>query len=312
MSIHTSVMAGQVVDFLKPEKGGRYFDGTLGPGGHSLEILKACQGQCYILGTDFDQEAIALAEQRLSAFENRIFLFQDSFCNFDYYLHDLGWDKLDGVVLDLGVSSLQLENGDKGFSFIKDGPLDMRMGKAAGSVSAAGLLERISMHDLKKIISRYGEEPMAGRIARAIINAREKKPVRTTLELAKIVEMAYPAGRRAQARNHPATKTFQALRIAVNRELENIDDFLKNIVSRLRTGARIVVISFHSLEDRIVKHSFKREATGCLCPPGCPVCQCGHEKKLRILTRKPVTPLEEEIRDNPRSRSAKLRAAERI
>lgn len=312
MSIHKSVMAGQVVDFLRPFKGGRYLDGTVGLGGHSLEILKACGGECFILGTDFDPEAISMAGQRLSAFEDMFFFFQDSFCNFDYYLEELGWDKLDGVVLDLGVSSLQLENAQKGFSFIKDGPLDMRMGKGTGSVPVSGLLDRISLYDLKKIIGRYGEEPMAGRISRAIIDAREKKPISTTLELAGIVENAYPAKRRALARNHPATKTFQALRIAVNRELESIEDFLNKIVNRLRTGARIVIISFHSLEDRIVKHSFKREASGCLCPPGYPFCQCGHEKKLRILTRKPITPEEEEVRDNPRSRSAKLRAAERI
>lgn len=305
-------MTREAIDFLRPLKGGRYFDGTLGLGGHSLKILEACQGQCSVLGTDLDQDAIDLARQRLAGFADRAFLFQDSYNNFFYYMNELGWDELDGVILDLGVSSLQLETAEKGFSFVKDGPLDMRMGRAAGLIPASRLLERISYYELKKIISHYGEEPMAGKIARAILDAKQKHGIRTTLELAGIVERAYPARRRAMARNHPATKTFQALRIAVNKELESLEDFLKNIVGRLKPEARIVIISFHSLEDRIVKHFFRREASGCLCPPGYPVCECGHEKKLRILTKKPLTPSEQEIRDNPRSRSARLRAAERI
>ena len=312
MSIHQSVMAGQVIDFLIPRSGGRYLDGTLGLGGHALKILEGCGGECFVLGIDLDSDALDLSRQRLAGFENRTFIFQDSFRNFEYYLDELEWDKLDGAVLDLGISSMQLDLAEKGFSFAKDGPLDMRMGKNAGFISADRLLEKVSLYDLKKIIGRYGEEPMAGRIARAIIDAREKKRIHTTLELAGIVENAYPAKRRAMARNHPATKTFQALRIAVNKELESLEDFLSKIAGRLRPGARIVVISFHSLEDRIVKHSFKREASGCLCPPGYPSCQCGHEKRLRILTKKPLIPEEEEIRVNPRSRSAKLRAAERI
>ncbi|MFP4084534.1 MAG: 16S rRNA (cytosine(1402)-N(4))-methyltransferase RsmH [Desulfonatronovibrio sp.] len=312
MTTHYSVMSGQVIDFLQPCKAGRYFDGTIGLGGHSLEILNSCGGECFVLGTDLDQDAVELSRQRLKEFEDRAFIFQDTYRNFEYYMEELGWDKLDGVVLDLGVSSLQLEVAEKGFSFIKDGPLDMRMGPGTGSVSAERLLEKISYYELKKIIGQYGEEPMAGRIARAVIDAREKNGIHTTLELAEIVEKAYPARRRALARNHPATKTFQALRIAVNKELESLRDFLERVLDRLSPGARLVVISFHSLEDRIVKHFFKREATECVCPPGYPVCQCGHEKKLKILTKKPFIPTDDEIRENPRSRSAKLRSAERI
>lgn len=312
MSTHFSVMSGQVIDFLQPRKAGKYFDGTIGLGGHSLEILNACAGECSVLGTDLDQDAIELSRQRLKELEDRVFIFQDTYRNFEYYLEELGWDKLDGVVLDLGVSSLQLEVAEKGFSFIKEGPLDMRMGQGTGSVSAGRLLEKISYYELKKIIGQYGEEPMAGRVARAIIDAREKKGIHTTLELAEIVEKAYPARRRALARNHPATKTFQALRIAVNKELENLEEFLERVPGRLNPGARVVIISFHSLEDRIVKHFFKREASRCLCPPGYPLCQCGHEKNLKILTKKPLVPTNEEILENPRSRSAKLRSAERI
>lgn len=305
-------MSGEVIYYLRPCEQGRYLDGTLGLGGHTLNILEACRGKCSVLGIDLDQEAIEISRDRLAGFAERVHFFQDSYRNFDFHLEELGWDTLDGAVLDLGVSSLQLERGDKGFSFIKNGPLDMRMDKSCGAPSAAQLLNRISAHELKNIISRYGQEPMAGRIARAIIDSRRKKPIKTTLELAAIVEQAYPPKRRAMARNHPATRTFQALRIAVNKELEDLEYFLKKIVSRMKTGARIVIISFHSLEDRIVKHSFKQEASGCLCPPGFALCACGRTRRLKILTKKPVTPQEQEVMDNPRSRSAKLRSAERI
>ncbi len=312
MSIHRSVMAGEVVDYLRPCRGGRYFDGTLGLGGHTLKILEACKGGCMVMCTDLDDDALELSRQRLSRFQDSVFIFQDSYSNFEYYLKKLEWNTLDGAVLDLGVSSLQLEEPEKGFSFTKDGPLDMRMGRGPGFVSAGRLLQKISCYELKKVIAQYGEEPLAGRIARAIIDARDKTGIHTTIDLARIVEKAYPPRRRAMARNHPATRTFQALRIAVNKELDSLADFLKNIVNRLKVGARLVIISFHSLEDRMVKHAFKRESSDCACPPGYPECQCGHEKRLRILTKKPRLPADEEVRQNTRSRSAKLRAAERI
>ncbi|WP_232300502.1 16S rRNA (cytosine(1402)-N(4))-methyltransferase RsmH [Desulfonatronovibrio magnus] len=311
MSIHKSVMPDQVMHYLQPEKGGRYFDGTLGGGGHSLEIYNACQGDCFILGADHDADAITAAQQRLESYQDRLFIFQGSFENFDSYMLELGWEKLDGVILDLGVSSLQLDTPEKGFSFIKDGPLDMRMGKGSGFEPVSKLLERISQYELRNIIAKYGEEPLAGKIARAIIDAREQKKIQTTLELAEIIEKAYPAKKRAMARNHPATRTFQALRMKVNCELESLEFFLKKIPGYLRPGGRIVVISFHSLEDRLVKHSFKKLAQTCLCPPQYPMCCCGHEKQFEILTKKPVMASDEEVADNPRSRSAKLRAAQR-
>ncbi|RQD67961.1 MAG: 16S rRNA (cytosine(1402)-N(4))-methyltransferase RsmH [Desulfonatronovibrio sp. MSAO_Bac4] len=304
-------MPDQVMHYLQPEKGGRYFDGTLGGGGHSLEIYNACQGDCFILGADHDADAITAAQQRLESYQDRLFIFQGSFENFDSYMLELGWEKLDGVILDLGVSSLQLDTPEKGFSFIKDGPLDMRMGKGSGFEPVSKLLERISQYELRNIIAKYGEEPLAGKIARAIIDAREQKKIQTTLELAEIIEKAYPAKKRAMARNHPATRTFQALRMKVNCELESLEFFLKKIPGYLRPGGRIVVISFHSLEDRLVKHSFKKLAQTCLCPPQYPMCCCGHEKQFEILTKKPVMASDEEVADNPRSRSAKLRAAQR-
>ncbi|WP_028574964.1 16S rRNA (cytosine(1402)-N(4))-methyltransferase RsmH [Desulfonatronovibrio hydrogenovorans] len=310
--LHQSVMSGEVLEYLKPVKGGRYLDGTLGLGGHTLKILEACQGECRVMGIDLDQDALDLSRQRLAEFGDRVLFFHDAYQNFDSHLLDLGWPGLDGAVLDLGVSSLQLDSPEKGFSFISDGPLDMRMGRAAGLAPASVLLERVSLYDLKKIIAQFGEEPLAGRIARAIIQARDKKKIQTTLELASIVEAAYPAKRRAMARNHPATRTFQALRIAVNRELDNLEEFLRKILIYLNPGARLVIISFHSLEDRVVKHFFKKEAQGCLCPPMYPVCRCNHEKRLTILTKKPLVAREQEVRENPRSRSAKLRAAERF
>ena len=235
------------------------------------------------------------------------------FSGFEQALQEVGWDSVDGVLLDLGVSSLQLDAPDRGFSFMEDGPLDMRMaGPGLEEASAADIVNRTQYDELVRIIREYGEEPLAGRIARAIVDARQKSPITRTLELENIVFNAYPAKVRSKSRNHPATKTFQALRIAVNRELEELENFLEGIVPYLRPGGRLVIISFHSLEDRQVKHFFRREAKDCLCPPRQLFCNCGHQASLRILTRKPVLPGEDEVAVNGRSRSAKLRAAERL
>ncbi|MFW6005208.1 MAG: 16S rRNA (cytosine(1402)-N(4))-methyltransferase RsmH [Desulfonatronovibrionaceae bacterium] len=312
MPLHLPVMPDETVKYLRPEAGGRFLDGTLGAGGHSLRILKSCGAKCSVLGIDLDQEALDAAQDNLSRFKEQVHLFQDSYANFDQCMLKMGWDLLDGALLDLGLSSLQLDMPEKGFSFLRDGPLDMRMGMAAGLEPASKLVERASFARLKKIIQEYGQEPLAGRVARAIIQERAKSRISTTLHLAEIVERAYPARRRAMARNHPATRTFQALRMAVNHEPENLEQFLNKIPDYLRPGARLVIISFHSLEDRKVKHFFRQEAKGCICPPQYPVCQCAHQQKFRILTKKPLVPSEDEIADNPRSRSAKLRAAERI
>ncbi len=309
---HQPVMLDEVLEILGPVPGGRYLDGTLGLGGHSLEILKACAGHCSILGLDMDREALELAAKNLGEYQDRIHLVQDAFHRFEEHVRELQWPGLDGALLDLGMSSLQLDKKEKGFSFIHDGPLDMRMGQAQGFPPASSLVHNESFSRLKKIIYELGEEPMAPRIARAIIQAREKESIDTTLELARIVELAYPAPRRRASRNHPATKTFQALRMATNKELESLREFLENIAPWLRPGARLVVISYHSLEDRIVKQYLRRQASACICPPRSPVCSCSHKKTMLILTKKPLTASQEEISRNPRSRSAKLRAAQRV
>ncbi len=308
---HQPVMAEEVLDFLQPSPGGYYLDGTLGLGGHALRILQRCNAQCRVLGMDLDQEVLDLAESNMQDYSQQVQLVQDVFHRFDLYLQDLGWEKLDGALLDLGVSSLQLDKREKGFSFIQNGPLDMRMSMSHGFQPASSLVQKASFSELKRIIWEYGEEPMASRIAKAIVQAREKGPITTTLELADIVEQAYPAPRRRSARNHPATKTFQALRITVNQELESLQAFLKKIKEHLKPGSRLVIISFHSLEDRIVKHFFREQASTCLCPPRTPICNCGHQKEFHILTKKPLTATEKEKQENPRSRSAKLRAAEK-
>jgi 16S rRNA (cytosine1402-N4)-methyltransferase len=213
---------------------------------------------------------------------------------------------------DLGVSSLQLDEAERGFSFLRDGPLDMRMGTIEGLPPASRLVNTASFEELKRIFGRLGEEPMGGRIARTIVDARAQKPIESTAELAGLVEKAYGKARAAKARLHPATRTFMALRMAVNHELEELEIFLERILDRLRPGGRLVVISFHSLEDRMVKHTLRREASDCLCPPRQPLCTCGHRARVRVLTKKPVMAGEEEVEANPRSRGAKLRAAERL
>jgi 16S rRNA (cytosine1402-N4)-methyltransferase len=287
-------------------------DGTVGLGGHSFALLSAAGGNAEVLGIDRDESALDLAEERLSVFGDAAVLAQTSYGRFEAVLNELGWDLLDGAVLDLGVSSLQLDSPERGFSFLNDGPLDMRMGSAMGTAPASTLVNKASFSNLRHIIKIYGEDPMSGRIARAIIEAREKKPIETTLELAAVVEDAYPAKMRRQARNHPATRTFQALRMEVNRELSELEGFLKRIADRLKPGGRVAIISFHSLEDRLVKRGFRAEASGCVCPRHQPRCICDKSARLKILTKKPLTPKEEECAANPRARSAKLRVAERL
>lgn len=308
---HLPVLPQEVAKFLRPERGGFFLDGTLGLGGHA-ELLLQREGGLQLLGIDQDAQALEMARQRLKDYQDRINFFCCSFKDFDTALQELGWEYVDGALVDLGVSSLHLDSPERGFSFAKKGPLDMRMSSERDLKSAQELVNRTGFEELKDIILKYGEEPMAARIARAIIKAREKSPITDTLELAGIVAGAYPGKRRAQSRNHPATKTFQALRIAVNRELEELEIFLEKIVPCLRSGARLAVISFHSLEDRMVKWFFRREAKDCICPPEEVICKCGHERTLNILTKKPLQAEKEERDENPRSRSAKLRVAEKI
>lgn len=309
---HVSVLLDEVVEFLRPRSGGRYMDGTVGLGGHSFAILNAAGGKAQVLGIDRDRSALALAEERLSVYGDAAILAQSSYSAFEAVLEELGWDLLDGALLDLGVSSLQLDTAERGFSFIKDGPLDMRMDSSLGTPPASKIVNKASFSTLRHIIKVYGEDPLSGRIARAIIEARAKKPIETTLELAQVVEEAYPVKMRRTARNHPATRTFQALRMEVNRELSELEHFMKRIAFRLKPGARVAIISFHSLEDRLVKRGFRAEASGCDCPKRQPRCTCNKWPRLKILTKKPIVPGEEECAANPRARSAKLRVAERL
>lgn len=310
-SLHATVLLDEVVEWICPRKGGRYLDGTLGMGGHSLGLLSH-ESETELIGLDQDGQALDQAEKRLQDHADRTHLYQLPFSRFEDALDDAGWDKLDGAVLDLGVSSMQLDFPERGFSFLEDGPLDMRMDPGSGQAPASSIVNKAKHGELARIIRKYGDDPMAGKIASAILRARDEEEITTTRRLAAIVEKAYPAKMRRQSRTHPATRTFQALRIVVNRELEELEAFLERIPGRLAPGARIAIISFHSLEDRTVKHSFRREAKDCRCPIEQVICTCRGKAVLKVLTKRPVTASEAEVERNPRSRSAKLRVAERL
>ncbi|MFH1910525.1 MAG: 16S rRNA (cytosine(1402)-N(4))-methyltransferase RsmH [Pseudomonadota bacterium] len=309
-AFHKPVMVGEVVASLRCRAGTIYVDGTVGGGGHAAAILENTAPDGFLIGIDDDGDAIREAGIRLAPFGDRKILVKGNFADMDTILAGMNIGKVDGILLDLGVSSHQLDTADRGFSFTLDAPLDMRMDRSLG-ISACDLIHTLSADELERIIREYGEERMAGRIARAIAESRNLSPLRTTADLAGAVVRALP-GRRGPARIHPATRTFQALRIAVNDELANLYRATAFGVERLKEGGRFSVISFHSLEDRIVKNAFRAGEKGCLCPPDLPVCACGRKPTLKVLTRKPVVPGEEEIRENPRARSAKLRTAERI
>jgi 16S rRNA (cytosine1402-N4)-methyltransferase len=307
---HVSVLVREVLQWLEPRPGGKYLDGTVGLGGHGEAILREVGGNAHLLGIDRDSRALEIAAARLAPFGNAVDLRRGDYSSFPMLLRERGWDTLDGMLLDVGVSSLQLDSPERGFSFLADGPLDMRMSPGGPMPPASRLVNKAGVEELKRIIGTYGEEPMGGRIARAIVEARAKAPIEGTRQLAEIVERAYPAAWRAKARNHPATRTFQALRIAVNDELGELERFLRAVPEHLAPGGRVVVISFHSLEDRLVKRAFREEARECRCPREQMRCSCSGPR-LRILTKKPVTPQPEEAAANPRARSARLRAAER-
>lgn len=316
-ALHVPVLLAETVDALRPKPGGRYLDGTVGLGGHAAAVLgrtvrKESGQSAELCGLDRDAEALELARGRLAPFGEHAHLFHCRYSEFEGALNSLGWEKVDGALIDIGVSSLQIDRAERGFSFLADGPLDMRMNRDSGEAPVSQLVNRASFEQLKEIIARYGEEPQAGRIARCIVEGRGRKPIETTGELAALVQRAYPPAWRARARNHPATRTFQALRMAVNDELGELERFLGLILPRLAVGGRIAVISFHSLEDRIVKHTFREWARGCVCPPHLPVCVCGHAPEARVITVKPILPTPEEMAKNPRSASAKLRVAEKI
>lgn len=304
---HTPVLLDEVLTWLAPRDGGLYVDATLGLGGHAAAILAASAPGGRLLGIDTDAQALALARDRLAEFGPRAVFCEGWHRDIDSLACAAGWHEVDGVLFDLGVSSLQLDAAERGFSFAQDGPLDMRMSQTA-ELSAAELVNAWPEGDLSRVIYEYGEERYARRIAGAIVRQR---PLHTTGELAEVVRRAVPHSRGPQ-RIDPATRTFQALRIAVNGELEHLRRSLEGAVTLLKPGGRLAVISFHSLEDRIVKQYLTQEARDCICPPRLPQCVCGHQASVRILTRKPLRPSAEEEQRNPRSRSARLRVAERL
>lgn len=302
---HIPVMVAEVLEALSVRPGGRYVDGTVGAGGHAVVVLEKSQPGGALLGIDADPMALAIARERLADYGQAATLVNDNFSRLEVVARENGFISVDGILLDLGLSSMQVDEARRGFSFQLDAPLDMRFDPQQ-ELTAADIVNCWSERDLADVIYRYGEERLSRRIARAIVG---KRPVATTKELAAIVERA-AGGRRG--RIHPATRTFQALRIAVNRELENLETVLEHAVGLLGHGGRLVVISYHSLEDRIVKQFLKREITGCTCPSGTPVCQCGRVPTLKLVRKKVVTPSLLEVGMNPRSRSARLRVAERL
>jgi len=309
MTYHTPVLLEEVVAQLQPRPGGLYVDCTVGGGGHAEGILRASAPEGRVIGLDCDDEALAASRERLAAHEGRVQLLHANFAELQETLMSLGVTAVDGLVFDVGVSSRQFDEPSRGFSFQREGPLDMRMNRAAGP-AAADVLREASVEELTRIFRVYGEERRARAIAMRIDRERARQPITTTTQLAGLVEQVL--GPKRGGGIHPATRVFQALRIQVNRELENLQRGLVGAVNVLRSGGRLAVISFHSLEDRIVKQFFVRLSTGCVCPPQLVGCACGRQEVLRLVTRKPVMSTSEEVGRNPRARSAKLRVAEKI
>ena len=305
---HEPVMLQEVIDWLCINKNGVYVDGTLGGAGHAQAILKKTEG--FLVGIDCDDEALQVAEKKLAPFGSRKVLVKANFADLDKVLETLQIKIIDGVFLDLGVSSSQLDKAERGFSFSQRAPLDMRMDRSL-QLSAYDIVNSFAQKDLEKIIRDFGEEKMAGRIARAISQKRRLFPIKTTVELAAIAAGAMPPKLRHQ-KIHPATRTFQAIRIAVNNELDNIKPAISAAVDVLKPGGRLCIISFHSLEDRLVKNEFRSLEGGCTCPKDVPICVCRREAKLKVLTRKALIPSLMETENNPRARSAKLRVAQRV
>ena len=310
LDYHKPVLLKEVVEYLVYTADGLYVDGTAGTGGHSLAIGQALTGKGSLICLDRDPDAVGLSKERLTVLGDRTKVIQASYADLDKVLEELKIKKVDGVLLDLGMSSFQLDFSGRGFSFNKNEPLDMRMDPESG-VPAGYLINKLSGDELKMILRKYGEERKAGLIVKAILRAREKKPVTTSSELAALIKSVIHQPYRVKAR-HPATRTFQALRIAVNKELQNIDMFLGKIPFLLSNGGRLVVISYHSLEDRKIKQAMFKWENSCTCPPDFPYCVCGKKPLFRRILKKGLKPGMEEIEENPRARSAILRVAERI
>ena len=306
---HTSVLLFETVGSLNIIPGGCYVDGTLGGGGHAFEVCKRL-GNGRLIGLDQDGDAIEAASKRLMAFQDKITIVRSNYRRIAQVLEELGIEKVDGIYLDLGVSSWQLDQPERGFTYRADAPLDMRMDQRQ-SRTAADLVNSCSEEELTRIIRDYGEDRFARNIAKHIVREREKEPIMTTGRLAEIIKGAIPAKVRATG-GHPAKRTFQAIRIELNGELTVLEESIDTMIDLLNPGGRLSIITFHSLEDRIVKNRFRINEHPCTCPPDFPVCVCGKKSKGRVVTRKPILPSEEEMRENSRSKSAKLRVFERI
>jgi 16S rRNA (cytosine1402-N4)-methyltransferase len=297
------------MDGLNIKSNGIYVDGTAGGAGHSSEIAKRL-GDGRLVAIDQDETAVAVATERLNALGKNTTVVRSNFCELASVCRSLGIEQIDGVLLDLGVSSYQLDTAERGFSYSADAPLDMKMDNRC-SLSAYDVVNSYSEQELKRILYDYGEERFAPAIASAIVKKRESRPIETTAELSDIIKYAIPPAAR-EGGHHPAKRSFQAIRIEVNRELDVIEPAIKGAVEMLRSGGRIAIITFHSLEDRIVKQAFASLASGCTCPKDFPICVCGNKPKVRLVNRKPILPSKAELEENPRSRSAKLRVAEKI
>ncbi len=303
--LHFPVMLSECIENLRIKPEGTYIDGTFGRGGHSREIARRLSPSGKLICIDRDETAIEYGRETFSEFDNVHFIKGD-FCD----IPELVYEKVDGILLDLGVSSPQLDESERGFSYMADGPLDMRMDRSQ-SLTAHSVVNGWSFPELRRIISEYGEERYAGKIASAIVREREKREISSTLQLVDIIKSAMPAPA-LREKQHPAKRTFQGIRIAVNDELGEIEAFLAKLPDMLKCGGRAVIITFHSLEDRLVKHAFKNAENPCTCPPEIPVCVCGKKPTLHVVSSKPYLPTKEEIDKNPRSRSAKVRVAERL
>ena len=307
---HNSVLLYETVDELNIKPDGIYVDGTLGGGGHSYEIAKRLSEGGRLIGIDQDEDAIKAASKRLEPYMDRVTIVRNNYCNMDKVLDELGIDKVDGIMLDLGVSSYQLDAVDRGFTYNVDTALDMRMDQRQ-EITAKDIVNEYSEFDLYRIIRDYGEDRFAKNIAKHIVAARQEKPIETTFELNDIIKAAIPMKVRATG-GHPSKRTYQAIRIELNKELEVLENSIDMMIDRLKPEGRLCIITFHSLEDRIVKTRFRNNENPCTCPPSFPACVCGKVPKGRVITRKPVVPTDEEINENSRSKSSKLRVFERV
>ena len=307
---HIPVMLNECLEGLNIKADGTYVDGTVGGAGHSIEIVKRLSENGRLICVDKDEDALKAAGERLAPYKDRVTFIHDDYKNLVNELDSIGIGKVDGILLDLGVSSYQLDNAERGFSYMKDAPLDMRMDRYQ-RISAHEVVNGYTESELARILFDYGEEKLARQIARNIVRARSEKPIETTLELAKIVEDTYPAKTRWKF-GHPAKRTFQAIRIEVNDELSSLGEAVTAMARRLEKGGRMAVITFHSLEDRIVKSAFKELSLACTCPPDFPVCVCGKVQEVELVNKKPITASEEELENNSRSQSAKLRVIEKL